>query len=480
MKHRIGFVGVAVGLACFGESAFGQTAQELADRLSEVEERLDEVEKKTILDRISLSGEYRTIYNGYIYDDGTGEDEINEELWSHRIRVNLRAEPVESVRISARLAAYKHFGDNDGPAFVPDFERSRLPRDTVARFDQAWIDWFVTDWLAISAGRVAYGGGPPADLMNNNPTRQATWGTPVVDGEYDAVNVTFALPGLNTYLRIFYSSYFFDGGNDDLPFVDDGTDNLRVFGGNVEFNIPSLGRNLFQFTYLFVPRWTLFPSAIDDPNYDPDADFQNAPGALSQRNIFPSAVPDSLGSWQNIVGLVVLYDLLGSGLDLFVSGSVGLVNSSGEGVEYEIQTSDEPGAPRQSTPLLFFAGTEEDGQVITTFLYTGFRYTLPLDAINRPKIGFEFNMGSRYLISLQQATDRLVSKLETRGWAMESYLIFPFNESLFVRLGYLHINRDYGFTFAGPNPAIPSLGGSTAPAVDETLHNFHLTLSASI
>ena len=219
---------------------------------------------------------------------------------------------------------YKHFGDNDSPAFVPDFERSRLPRDSIARFDQAWIDWFVTDWLAISGGRIAYGGGPPVDLQDNNPVRQATWGTSVVDGEYDTVNVTIRLPGPETYIRFFYTSFLFDNANDDLPFLNDGTDNLRVLGGNIEFAVPSLGRNLFQFTYLIIPRWTLFPSAIEDPGYNSEEDFRNAPGALSAANIFPSEVPDSLGTWQNISGLIILYDLLNSGLDVFLSGSVGL------------------------------------------------------------------------------------------------------------------------------------------------------------
>lgn len=473
---------VAAGLVCCGGLAYGQSAA-VNERLSDIEDRLDQVEKKTILDRIYLSGEYRTIFNSYIYNSRTntdGEDQVTEELWSHRLRVNLRAEPVSSVRITARLAMYKHFGDNDSPAFVPDFERSRLPRDSVARFDQAWIDWFITDWLALSAGRIAYGGGPPVDLQDNDPVRQATWGTYIVDGEYDTVNLTIRLPGPETYIRFFYTSFLFDNPDDDLPFLSDGTDNLRVLGGNVEFSVPALGRNLFQLTYVIVPRWTLFPSAIDDPGYDPDADFQNAPGALSARNIFPSRVPDSLGTWQTVAGMVILYDLLDSGLDLFVSGSVGFIDSSGEGVEYEIPVSDEPGAPRRSTPLLFFAGTEEDGRVVTSFLYTGFRYELPLEALNRPKVGLEFNMGSRYLISLQQATDRLVSKLETRGYAVESYLLFPINESLFIRAGYLFVQRDFGFTFAGPNPAIPSLGGSTAPRIDDKLHNFNVTLSASI
>ncbi len=476
MKIGIGLVGGATALVCLTGPAYAQV--DFGDRLADVEERLEQIEKKTILDRIYLSGEYRTIYNGYIYDDGSGDDEVTEELWSHRLRVQLRAEPVSSVRITARLVMFKHFGDNDEPAFVADFERSRLPRDTVARFDQAWIDWFVTDWMAISAGRVAYAGGPPADLMNNKATRQATWGTPIVDGEYDTINVTFRIPGTEFYIRGFYSSYFFDNPNDELPFLNDGTDALRVVGGNIDFSLPSLGRNLFQFTYLIIPRWTLFPANIDDPNYDPEADFRNAPGALSTRNIFPSQVPDSFGTWQTINGTVVFYDLLDSGFDVFLSGSLGFIDSSNEGVEYEISLLE--GQPRESTPLLFFPSTEEDGQALTTFLYTGFRYTIPVDALNRPKVGFEFNMGSRYMISLAQNTDRLLAKLQTRGYAAETYLIVPINDSLFLRAGYLFVQTDHPYAFAGPNPAIPGLGGSTSPAVDQQIHNFHFTLDASI
>lgn len=482
MKHGIGLAGVVVGLVGLTNVAWGQgvTDEEiLNERLADIEERLDQVEKRTILDRISLTGDYRTIYNSYIYDDGRGNSDVTEELWSHRLRINFKAEPLESVRVTARLAMYKHFGDNDSPAFVPDFERSRLPRDSIARFDQAWIDWFVTDWMAISAGRIAYAEGPPADLQNNNPVRQATWGTPIVDGEYDSVNVTFKIPEAEVYLRLYYASYFYDNPDDDLPFLDDGTDSLRVFGGNVEFSIPALGRNLFQFGYIFIPKWTLYPTAFPDPAYDPEADFRNAPGALSSENIFPSKTPESFGSWQTLAGLIILYDMFDSGLDFFISGSVGFINPSREGVEYEIPSPSNPDGPRESTPLLFFAGSERDGQVVTSFFYTGFRYALPIEALNEPKIGFEFNMGSRYLISLQQATDRLVSKLETRGYAMEAYLLLPVTNALFLRGGYLFIQRDYAFTFAGLNPALdPS--GSTAPPVDEQLHNFSVTLGANL
>ena len=474
--------GLLLGL-CGPGRAVGQTSDpsELEERIAEFEERLDEVEKKTILDRINLTGEYRTILNSYFFRsrpaDSPEIDRTTEEVWSHRIRINMRAEPLDSVRVSARLTMFKIFGDADAPPFIPDFEQSRLPRDSAARFDQAWIDWFALDWLAFSAGRIAYQGGPPADLINNSDTRQATWGTHLVDGEYDTVNLTFNLNrlGMNAYVRIFYGSYFFD--DDAIPFLDNGTDNLRLIGGDIEFQIPGLGRNFFQLGYLFIPRWTFFPGGIEDPFYDASADFRNAPGALSDRFIFPSATPDSLGSWQNLAALLMFYDFLGSGIDFFISGAVAFLKSSNEGVEYNLPSDlSDPTSPRRSTPFLFLSGTEEE-DTQSFFFFAGARYTLPIDALNRPKIGVEFNHGSRYLIALQQTTDRLVSKLETRGNAVEAYAIFPFNKHLFVRLGYLFIDRNFDGVFVGPNPAV---FGSTSPEIDETLHNLSLTFNATL
>lgn len=479
------------GTAAGPAPAFGQTfgPSELEERLAELEERVDEVEKKTILDRINLSGEYRTVLNSYFFRSRSPSpsrfrsagapdlDRTTEEVWSHRIRINMRAEPVESLRITARLTMFKIFGDADAPPFIPDFEQSRLPRDSAARFDQAWMDWFVLDWLALSAGRISYQGGPPADLINNSDTRQATWGTHIVDGEYDTVTLTFNLAGLgfDAYLRAFYASYFFD--DEAIPFIDNGTDNLRLFGGDIEFRIPGLGRNFFQLGYMITPRWTLFPTGIEDPFYDAAADFRNAPGALSDRFIFPSETPDSLGTWQNFAALLMFYDFLGSDLDFFISGAVAFLRSSNEGVAYNLPgVLSDPASPRRSTPFLFFSGTEE-GNTATFFFFSGARYTLPIETLNRPKIGLEFNYGSRYLISLQQANDRLISKLETRGNAVEAYAIFPFSRHFFVRLGYLFIDRNFEGIFAGPSPA---LFGSTAPEVDETLHNLSLTFNAAM
>ncbi len=76
-------------------------------------------------------------------------------------------------------------------------------------------------------------------------------------------------------------------------------------------------------------------------------------------------------------------------------------------------------------------------------IYTGARYTIPFEPLNRPKIGFEFNHGSRYWFSMTMGGTDLFNKLATRGDAYDLYYIQPMNQYLFFRAGLMHISYDY-------------------------------------
>ncbi|MCA9668035.1 MAG: DUF3373 family protein [Myxococcales bacterium] len=475
--------------------AAGGDVKELRKRLDEVEDRLDKVEKKTLLDRIALSAEYRTVVNAFHYRGPSPNawdlvDPSNplvrntiksttEEVWSHRLRLKMKAEPISSLRLTARLVFYKHFGDGDSPPFIQDFAAARTPRDSAVRFDQLWIDWFIVKWLAISVGRIAYAEGNPNELRLNSTIRRATWGLHMVDGEYETANLTVNLSSLieGFYIRGFYASWFNDNDDDPFggfPFLTNGTNNLRIFGGNIDFTIPKIGKNFIQIGYYIVPRFRPFVIPIPDPGFNPADDYTHAPAPLNNSQLFPSEMPDSLGTYQNVSALIEFYNLAGSGIDLFVAGAIGLLKPNGKGISYELPL---PGAAtpaqRQSTPFLFLASQGDSGT--TYFLYAGARYTIPLSF--KPKIGFEFNYGSRYHISFAMPNDQLLAKLATRGKAFETYLIVPINKYIYLRATHLYIDNDYQTGFFGPNPAF---AGTTAPTFDQRIHNFQLVLDVSI
>ncbi|MBW2464973.1 MAG: DUF3373 family protein, partial [Deltaproteobacteria bacterium] len=132
------------------EETYEEDDYALEDRLLDLEDRVDQVERQSLLDRIQFGADYRMILNSVIY---TGPDadpynkdsplqpvtntieQTNAEIWSHRMRLSLSAEPIDSVRLTGRLTMYKMFGQSQGPAFIQDSSSTRVPRDAGLRFD---------------------------------------------------------------------------------------------------------------------------------------------------------------------------------------------------------------------------------------------------------------------------------------------------------------------------------------------------------
>ena len=69
------------------------------------------------------------------------------------------------------------------------------------------------------------------------------------------------------------------------------------------------------------------------------------------------------------------------------------------------------------------------------------------------------------------------AKLSVRGDAFETYLILPFGEAVFLRVGHLYVHSKYDGGMFGPSPA---MFGSTAPETDRKTHNFNATLNVDL
>jgi len=104
-------------------------------------------------------------------------------------------------------------------------------------------------------------------------------------------------------------------------------------------------------------------------------------------------------------------------------------------------------------------------------IYGGIRYELPIDWMNRPKIGFEYNRGSRYWFSFTPGSSEIYNRLATRGEAFDTYYIQPFNDYLFLRTGYTRIR--YKWSGSGMPIGTPRYY-SEKPIFD----NFYILLDA--
>lgn len=455
----------------------------LKGRVRELEDRLDEVERRSGLQRIEWSGDYRVTVGSYRYHGASPDsnpyaaptviDDRNQEQWLHRARLMLKAQPSKNFRFRGRMTVFKRFGSNTATPSPQDFSESRIPRDTAVRMDRFWLDWFITPTLALSAGRISYSDGSPAELRENLTQSDATWGLTMVDGEYDTVDLTLqATPAL--LVRAFYASWAFPR-NDDLfssnLFLNSKVDNLRILGGNADLKLPA-AKLFAQLGAYHVPKFRPFEIPLPSPMPPPNPG--NNPPPLDGSLVFPTGLPDSLGTYTSLSAFVMLRDA--SGFDAFVGGALGLLRPNGESIGY-------PLAPDGSTvPVLQLTG---DGDRTTTFIYLGARYTAPVGGAHAPRLGFEFNHSSRYAISFAQPTDLLTNKLANRGSAYEAYYIQPIDQRVFLRLGWQYIDTEYtGGFFGAPDPD-PATGqpphGGTAPPVNpsgQTLHALTATLHA--
>jgi hypothetical protein len=473
---------------------------ELEERLSYLEDAMDVVEKRAVLDRLQLGLDYRMILNRFSYRGQTPEpydllgantERTTPEIWSHRLVIPMRADVTRSLRFTARLAMFKHFGDNDQAPFFLDFQGSRVPRDAGLQVEHAWLDWFVTDWLALSAGRLSYlGRNPPGQLKENTGYRIPTWGLNLIDGEYEAATVTLTpwrskLPDL--YVRAFYVSWFsdFDDPRGEYAFLGSGQSNPRIVGTIADMRIPKLGSTYVQLGYLAVPGVPGLPIPIPDPTFDPEGDYTNAPAPLDGSLLFPSVQPSSLGTFQSVSALLEVLDvrLGGLALDTFVGGSVGFAAPNGDAIEYELPNPN-PTDPdtRVSTPFFVLPGAGPGESGLSGTFLAGVRLSLPRWTMPEPiKLGFEYNYGSRYSLSFAVPNEHLVSKWAVRGQAFDGYVIVPvYRDRMFVRAGVLFVDNQYWNGILGLNSALPVAGGSSVPTINQDILNYNLLVQVTL
>jgi hypothetical protein len=508
-----------------GKKEDPKTLKDALEKLSEYDERItgleddldgvlgvqDKLVEQAKQDRLHWTGSYRvTINNFHLVDDTIDNSLSHLELvvddfgqpitdpatggpmvrqiyeqrprdldawygsqWVNRLRLTMTWDVSENLRFYGQIGVFKYFNELKNHPTDLDMHTNRYPRDPNLRIERAYFDWFITDWLVLTAGRVASPEGPPAELKENT-IRNATWGVQMVEAEMDAIMLTLHLNQIldGSYLRLFYlpfgSHTDFALTDDRTLFMDGGIAPMHGFGGLLELKIPKIGDNLVQFGFVgvpvFRPRDIPFQVAgLDEPISPSDPTSQD------------------LGGYWMATALVEFKDMGGIGLDLFAAYTMSILEPSDGRMVYEVPLSLEVRHPqtgqvvsqveqvaRVETGLASFekgTGTTNLGHMV----YGGFRYTWPIFGSYAPRIGAEFNRATKYHINWNSPSDLLVNRLGTKGWAWEVYWIQQLLKNhLFARLGYVQLIREYEGLYIGPTTKI-----------DQTIDNAYLMVEAN-
>ncbi|MBN2719376.1 MAG: DUF3373 family protein [Deltaproteobacteria bacterium] len=480
---------------------------ELRERLDMMEgdiERLigqqDKLTEKSLLDRLNWSGSYRFNTNFYHLTDKSfdaypthlevvigpqgpvlGPDgryateaipagyrnrkEWLSPSWTHRLKLAMTYDFGESLRFYSQLGVYKYFNETLNTIGLIDHGSNAYPRDNAFRLERVYFDWFVSDWLAFSIGRIASPDGPPTELRENQ-NRRSGWGVQMVNATIDTIMATVYLRD-KMYLRTFYSPFGthmdFAVNNDVSLFDDQGLDILHSWGALFETAIPKMEDSIFQLGFMHIPKFS--PRDIDI--VPPGTDLLLSPGEPTGQN---------LGSFLQASTLLLMKNLFDIGLDIFASYNLTMAKPTDSRMVYEYPvdlniinpTTGEPQLnPATNQPIVAsemqelqigLVSFDDKNPTATHFghaVYGGLRYTPPLSENYPTRFGAEVNWGTRYHVAWSHPNDQLLNKLGNKGLAFEGYVIQQMvPKHLFCRVGYMELKRSYVGSFVGPTSAV--------------------------
>lgn len=415
--------------------------------VNEISDRLEAVETRTIVDRISLGLGMRVEMNNVKTTYANGTSPANEDpIFRTKFNINMKSDIADNLKFNGRLSSYKNWGDSNynqmGMAEM-DSKQGRTPDNSSALYvERAYLDWSLNKGseypLTLTVGRQPSSDGPSYQIKEGT-TRKGTYDALAFDGAADGVvltsNLDKLLPG-TTSLRFAY------GTPNNGSSYNSNMKDTKVSGVFLDKTCSLISSDhLIQIYAVNAKDLMANPAAgTNDLNvgdlglYGAMFEVQNVAGFDFFAHYAHSAAKPN--------GKYMPYDMDGNG-SVSAGEGMGLLSTNGMGYE------DKAGSA----------------------IWLGTQYSMGDWAV-----GGEYNKGSKNWFSFTFAPNDPMNKLATRGTATEVYVSKKINKYANVRVGHVAIDYDYtgsGSWLAAPM-AITSAFGTGA--VKEAT-NTYLTLN---
>ncbi len=439
------------------EGANKALKDDIKKELVVLEDRLDEVETLTLVDKIKLGLGFRQRMDYYEKEYANGDSVVDGNNWSSRLHLNMESKITDDMKFTGRLAMLKYWADGAPNSLgYRDSMQGRRPSDSSLWVERAYVDWKL--WDGDVSGTLTLGRQPssdgPSHEYKDNTVRKSTYSALAFDGAVDGIVATIGLEkatGMeNSALRVAYGkayqahdtaypTYSYDGskiiGMDGSPLKD-----TEVLGFFLDGTIPSVANTLWQMGYVNAK----------------DLIFNDMTNASGQN--------ENIGDL-SIYGLMVeATNIENIGLDLFAHYGISQAKSNGFLVPM----------PDGSKMGLLVDGSDADMENSGNAVWAGARYTLPV--WKKPKIGYEYNRGSQYWFNFNVSPDDYTKKLTTRGSAHEVYNIWEINRYANIRVGAVMIDYEYmgSGDYRGKPYKISELPTSAKAQVTDKLTNYYI------
>ena len=393
--------------------------KELQEQLDTLDEKVEDVETATLLDKVKLNLGFRVKMNNFEKKMADGKKVSSNNIWSTKFMLGMQANITDNMKFHGRLSMYKYWADSTKHLYSQyDNMQGRVPSDSSVYLERAYIDWYFDAFVpsALTIGRQPSADGP-SHQYKENTTRKSTYSALVFDGASDGIVYTADISKpthiTNAKLRLAYGKGF---QNDEtkigvtnafLGSQNSALKDTNVAGIFFESNLPKVSNSLFQIGYVHMSN--VIANAMEtDPDNNKNLGDINFIGMMAQATNFKE-----------------------SNLDLFAH--IGLSQAKPSDALYTYNG--------QNFGLLRDGINDNTDTKNGYAFWLGGRYTI--DALNRAKVGFEYNQGSKYWVTATQGSYDVYNKLSTRGSATELYGLYPINRYSFIKLGGIYIKYDY-------------------------------------
>lgn len=367
----------------------------------DMEERVDDVESIALTDKIQFGVDMRQELDGgkITYTDGTSKSKYGAG-WS-RIRLNMHYDVTPDMEFFGRLSMMKNWG-NGSSVYNPyqfDHTEGRQPNTSALFVERAYMTWQATDGdvpIEVLIGRLPSSDGPSIQFKDND-TRKAMVSAMAFDGASDGGQIAFGTSKIlnlpKSQLRLAYAKYIQD--NNFLNYASPGLEDTNVYG---IFFDTALGENTnSSFNMAYIKAFDIMNEMGEDT------------GDLSIAYAFLE-FPD-------------LYD---SGLSLFAHTGVSMIDPSGK--------------TTMGSSLIGSTNTDTKTGFAT---WLGARYKFDAPNLHNPRVGLEYNYGSKYWTNMTSGYSESINKFAFRGNTIDLYYSQPINDFAYFRLGYQILDKKY-------------------------------------
>lgn len=451
-------------------SELKRTVQDQQEQIDTLKSNLAFVYKQTIKDtgmieKYKLGNEVylRSTYYDLKREDmlsSTGsDDEEYDNAFINYFDLKFSAEPTDELKFNATLTMYKLWGTWNSPESVSssDFNYSSNPSDSGVKIKRAYVDYrpqWLGQYLNLTFGRLPTSDGYLTRYRYNRPS-QTSYPDLGFNAESDGAALTFYFdtPVFNSLNLVYARS---EDDTDMHPFLQDpeGLEDIDFYAAQLNSRLFFLDDSIFTLQWLRVDsiRSTgddLVREAVDDYNMYLQLSGQ---GQFVVTNL---SFPQELGYIDKYTVQLNNDRLFGGPVDFFASIAWSRSRPNGD----RIYAADVNGQPIdlslvpgfEDAASLYLVSSDNQDSHSGWSLYAGLRYNIESDSIKNPKIGLEYNQGSKYWVGLNVAALDPYQKLNTRGSVWEIYWVQPCVENMLqFRTGYQYVDREYTETvFAG-------------------------------